>query len=212
MKYLSIAMIGLMLTLWIFFAVREFRAAIRKPGWLRVVRLFAATCIGVGGLGFFGTALVASSGVHLSFEWPVGYATDVVSTKDNYFVVPHTPSGRVQVYDSKWKFVRGWSVEAGAGTFNLYITDTNHIHVVTARRQMHYVYDLGGEMLSSENYSSKGMNYSSFPKEGDSYLVPTPAWLWVFTSPFYSWLTGMIGIGLFVVIDKVKRKKRTHNL
>ena len=48
-----------------------------------------------------------------------GFAKGVVSTEDHYFVVPHTPSGRVQIYDSNWKFLWGWNVEAGAGTFKL---------------------------------------------------------------------------------------------
>ena len=209
MKYLSSIMVGTLLTAWILFAVVEFRSATKAHGWRRFIRLLAATCVGIGGLGFFGTGIIAIGALKPlpnSFEWPIGYATGVVSTKDNYFVVPHTPSGRVQIYDSNWRFVRGWNVDAGAGTFKLHITDTNRIHVVTARMQMHYVYDLNGKMISSESYSGTGGSYSSFPKEGDSYLVPTPVWLWVFTSPFYSWLAGAIGIGLFILQDRMRRK------
>lgn len=209
MKYLSSVMIGMMLTVWILFAVVEFRSATKAHGWRKFVRLFAAMCIGVGSLGFFGTALIAIGALNqlpTSFEWPVGYATGVVSTKDNYFVVPHTPSGRVQIYDSNWRFLRGWNVDAGAGTFKLHITDTNRIHVVTARGRMHYVYDLNGKVVLIENYSATGRSYSSFPEEGHSYLVPTPVWLWSFTSPLYSWLTAVIGLGLFTLNDKLMRK------
>jgi hypothetical protein len=210
MKYLSSIMIAVMLAAWALLAVVEVRSATKAHGWRKFIRLLAAMCVGVGGLGFFGTALIAVGALNplpSSFEWPVGYATDVVTTKDNYFVVPHTPSERVQIYDSNWKFLRGWNVDAGGGTFKLHITDTNRIHVVTARGQMHYVYELNGNVVSSEKYSAAGRSYSSFPEEGDSYLVPTPVWLWVFTSPFYSWLTAAIGLGLFALNDKMKRKR-----
>jgi hypothetical protein len=209
MKYLSSIMIGVMLTVWLLFAVMEFRSATKAHGWRKFIRLLAAMCIGVGGLGFFGTSFIAIGALNQlpgSFEWPIGYATGVVSTKDNYFVVPHTPSGRVQIYDSKWRYLRGWNVDASAGTFKLHVTDTNRIHVVTARRQMHYVYDLNGNVVSSEHYLATGRSYSSFPEEGGSYFVPTPVWLWVFTSPFYSWLTAAIGLGLFALNDRLKRK------
>jgi hypothetical protein len=209
MKYLSSIMIGLVLTVWIFVAVKEFRSATKDRGWQRCIRWIAATCMAVGASGFFGTALVAIGALKQlpnSFEWPIGYATGVVTTRDNYFVVPHTPSGRVQIYDSNWRFLRGWRVEAGAGTFKLHITDTNRIHIVTARTRMHYTYDLQGELLSSEIYPATGSGYSSFPTGGRPYLVPTAAWLWVFTSPFYSWLTAAIGLGLFILNEKMKWK------
>jgi hypothetical protein len=215
MKYFSIILIGLMLAVWLFGAVKEFRSASKDRSWWKFVRMIAATFMGIGALGFFGTALVAIGGFRqlpASFEWPVGHSKGVVSTKDNHFVVPHTPSGRVQVYDRNWKFLRGWNVDAGAGTFTLHISDTNHINVVTARRQMHYVYDLHGKLLSSENYSVAGSRYGSFPNVGESYFVPTSFWLLVFTSPFYSWLMIAAGFGLFFLQHKMRRTDQPKKL
>ena len=101
----------------------------------------------------------------------MGYASGVVSTKDHFFVVPHTPSGRVQVYDRNWKFVRGWHVDAGGGTFKLSASQADRVEAITARGQWHYVFDLSGKLLSKENYTPR--SYSSFSNEGGSHLVPT---------------------------------------
>ena len=147
-----------------------------------------------------------------SGELPVGFVNGVVSTKDGYFVVPHTPFGRVQIYDRDWKFVRGWNVDASAGTFSLFVTDTNRIHVVTARRQKHFEFDLNGKLLTETTYAETGTNYSSFKMGGDAYVVPTPWFLWVFSSPLFSWSSAALGLGLFAVKDKViartKRKQK----
>jgi len=212
MKYISIAICFFILVVWLFGAASEFWSAKRQSSWQRILGFLASTLIAIGALGFFGSALAAMGGLNWlsqSFEWPVGHATGVVSTKDGYRVVPHTASGRVQIYDSNWKFLRGWNVDAGAGTFKLFITDTNHIHVITARLNRHYVYDINGNLVSQESYPATGAGYSSFPSEGINCYVPTPIWLWVFTSPFYSWAVAMAGLGCFIAKDKItKRTKR----
>jgi hypothetical protein len=212
MKHVFTALVGMMLTIWLLFALKEFRLATKDRGWWRLLRLAATTLLALGALGFFGTAFFAFGSFNQlprSFEWPIGYASGVVSIAD-HFIVPHTPSGRVQVYDRNWQFLHGWGVDAGAGTFKLHITPTNRIHVITARRQMHYTYDLHGTLLASETYADHGQSYSSFPSEGGAYLVPTRLWLWTFTSPIYSWLVLAIGFGLFAIQDKLqpKRKKK----
>jgi len=200
----------MLLLAWLFGATQQILSARKERSWRRVVTVVAGTLMMIGALGFFGAALSAIGALNWlpsSFEWPAGYTKGVVSTADNYHLVPHTPSGRVQVYDRSWKFLRGWNVDAGAGTFKLYITDTNHIHVVTARGRMHYVYEISGKLLSSESYEETGANYSTFGSRGSSYAVPTPFWLYVFSSPFYSWLAAGAGIGLFVLRDKVFKRK-----
>jgi len=210
MKYISIIIGSAILAVWLFLAVSEVRSAMKQHSWSRAITFFGAAFIAIGAIGFFGSALAAMGAFNWlpsSFEWPVGHAHGVVSTKDHYFVVPHTPSGRVQLYDNNWKFLQGWNVDAGAGTFKLFITDTNHIHVVTARGQKHYAYDLDGHLLASATYPASGTGYSSFPSEGESYLVPTPVWLWVFSSPFFSWLAAAAGFGLFIARDKMQKRR-----
>jgi hypothetical protein len=40
-----------------------------------------------------------------------------------------------------------------------------------------------------------------------SHIVPTPVWLWTFTSPAYSWLAAMLGM-LLVLKEKIAQKKQ----
>ena len=114
--------------------------------------------------------------------------------------------GRVQVYDSHWKFVRGWHVDAGGGTFILRVLQGGRVEVLTARGEWRYVFELSGNLLSKEHYLSAA--YSSFPKEGQSRFVPTAPWLWVFSNPIYSWLSAAAGIGLLIASGKISLKKK----
>ena len=208
MHLLSIILILLILSVWMFFGVSSLYSVKKETGAKRWLIGLAAILVIVVALGFFGAALSASGGLNClpeSFEWPVGYASGVVSTKDHFFVVPHTPSGRVQVYDRNWKFVRGWHVDAGGGTFKLSASQADRVEAITARGQWHYVFDLSGKLLSKENYTPR--SYSSFSNEGGSHLVPAAPWLWVFSRPLCSCLSAIAGIRLFIAAEKLPRKK-----
>jgi len=209
MHLLSIILILLILSVWIFFGVRSLCSVKKETGRRRWLVGIGAIFAMIGALGFFGVALSATGGLNWlpeSFEWPVGFANGVVSTEDHFFVVPHTPSGRVQVYDSHWKFVRGWHVDAGGGTFILRVLQGGRVEVLTARGEWRYVFELSGNLLSKEHHLSAA--YSSFPKEGQSRFVPTAPWLWVFSNPIYSWLSAAAGIGLLIASGKISLKKK----
>jgi hypothetical protein len=208
MVVFSILIILFILSVWILTAVQQLFSAKKETGGKRWLVCVASILMAVGAIGFFGAALSSTGGLNWlpsSFEWPVGRANGVVSV-NGYFVVPHTPSGRVQIYDNHWKFIRGWHVDAGGGTFKLKTSDQDHIDVITARGQWHYIFDLSGKLLSKEQYSPAS-TYSSFRSEGQSYVVPTFPWLWVFSNPFYSWLSGILGIALFIAKDKISGRK-----
>jgi hypothetical protein len=202
----------LILVVWLFFAGKTLLSARKETGVNRLVSIVAPIFLTIGALGFLGAGLFACGGgkwLPNSFEWPVGAADGVATTGDHYFIVPHTPVGRVQVYDCNWKFVRGWQVDANGGYFNLFVSDTNHVHVITARGRWHYAFDLAGKLLSKEQYPLAAKN--SFPVETASYNVPTAPWLWVFTSPVYCWLAAMIGMVMLVFKDRIHRKAKTTN-
>src|SRR5258708_1584085 len=100
MKYISIVMVSAMLVVWLFLAASEFLTAMKHHSLRRVITFFAATFIAIGAIGFFGSALAAMGAFNWlpsSFEWPVGHAHGVVSTKAHYFLLPYTPSWIGQV-------------------------------------------------------------------------------------------------------------------
>jgi hypothetical protein len=73
-------------------------------GWPRWLTITASCLLVLGGAGFFGAALSALGGLNwlpTRFEWPVGYTGGVVSSAEGLHVVPHDPTGRIQVYDAK---------------------------------------------------------------------------------------------------------------
>jgi len=134
----------------------------------------------------------------------------VVSTPEGFHIVPHTPSGRVQVYDADWTFLTGWYVDAFGGTFKLLAPVDGHIDVITARGDRHYVFDTGGQLISKSSYRPN--SYDSFPEVGVSAVVPTAPWLWVFSNPAISWAVLMIGFVPMIVIRLAdKRKAATHS-
>ena len=206
---MNIAVLVLILGVWLFAALTNFLSARKEAGPRRFLLLVAPFFLALGAIGFFGSALSATGGLNWlpkSFEWPIGSADGILETTDHFFVVPHSPSGRVQIYDSRWKFVRGWHVEAGGGTFRLFLSELNRINVVTSRGQWHYVYTLEGALLSAKHYPLG--SYDSFPEQGISHTVPTPLWLWTFTSPLYSWLAAMFGMLLLFLNDKIAPKSK----
>ena len=163
----------------------------------------------IGGLGFLGAAFSAAGGLRWlppDFEWPVGFANGVLTTLDGSHVVPHTPTGRIQVYDPDWKFVTGWFVNAGGGKFKIGLKGRSTIEVITARLQMRYLYTIHGYLLVSETY--KPRTYSDFAASNQSAVVPTHWWLWPFTTPFFSWIIGAVGMALIMFSDPWKKEQK----
>src|SRR5437773_3218687 len=100
----SIIVIWFILAVWLLLAVKQFLLATKADRWERLILYLAPFCLAIGAIGFFGSALSATGGLNwlpASFEWPVGTADNVVATADHFFVVPHTPSGRIQIYDDR---------------------------------------------------------------------------------------------------------------
>lgn len=171
-------------------------------GLKRWLTISSGVLIAVGGLGFFGNAVAGTGGflwLPKTFEWPVGYARNVLVLSDGSYVVPHKPINRIQVYDHDWKFKHGWWLKRrDIKVFALREADTNRVEVITSERR--YVYDASGNLVSEEPNESKVMTENS--ESVRDMWVPTRCWLLPFTGPFLSWLTMVIGFGLYSTAQK----------
>ena len=190
-------------------AVASSRSSSRRRGGSSWWFALAAICLmEVGAAGFFGCFLSAAGGLDWLpswFEWPVGYATGVATTAEGLHVVPHTDSGRIQIYDANWRFLTGWPVDAGARAFKVLPPANGRVEVITALGQWRYVFDMDGRLISKSTYEPQ--SYDSFPEEGKSVMVPTPPWLLVFSDPGISFAVTTSGMMMLVVVRIVAKLK-----
>jgi hypothetical protein len=194
--------------IWFFLVTRSIVRSFNRGGhatWLVAAMGFL---ILVGSGGFFGAGLSAMGIVKLpnSFEWPAGSVCGVRTNARGEHVVPLVPSGRVQLYDPNWRFLRGWHVNANGGEFEVECLENDQIGVYAGRGMRHYVFTENGEVVSSANYSSEP---SSIRNDWTCVVVPTSTIGWVFSSPFISWAVAVVGfIGLAIVGKLAERKVR----
>src|SRR3984957_4348023 len=100
---------------WMFLCVRGLAQALRAPDQAKWIAGLMYLLVLVGAGGFFAAALSATGIIKLpsSYEWPAGYVRGGVTTADGKYIVPLMPSGRLQIYDSQWHFIRSWKVGTG---------------------------------------------------------------------------------------------------
>jgi hypothetical protein len=207
LNFISI-LILLILAVWI---IQAIKIVFSQKGftWKSGLNFLASACLIIGAVGFFGSALSATTtlGPSQSFEWPIGNTDAALKCQDGTIVVPHEPSGRVQIYDQSLQFIRGWSVSASGGSFKLFPANDSTFFIYTARGNMKYHYDLNGNLLSSQKYSG------SYPKDSPetvSVSIPTPFYLQVFTHPFASWFVAVFGMLLLFITGEARKKNLTR--
>jgi hypothetical protein len=133
-----------------------------------------------------------------SFEWPAGFVDGVVALPGGSRAVPLEPSGRLQIYDPDWHYLRGWHIAAEGGPFKIADSQPGKIEVYTLRGRHHFTYSEDGQLLANETYTQP---YGYVPSEGTWQVVPTFPLLWPFSSPFLSVGLGVIG-GLVLGLSK----------
>lgn len=115
-------------------------------------------------------------------EWPVGWSGQVVTTPSGMHAVAHQNSGRIQVYDAGWRFVRGWSAASGGGMITRFEALPNDtIGIATARGPKWAVFDLQGRPVAQAcvPQTPPPPNWSG---QARSQWVPTWLWLLALTS------------------------------
>src|SRR2546423_1685308 len=116
MRYVSLVILALLGGTWGLFALMMFWQGLRSlRSWRGCIRIIGAILMIYAVAGFFGAGFSACGGLDWlgSFEWPIGYTSGVSRTPSGDLVVPHDPSGRLQIYDGDRRFLRGWRVGSG---------------------------------------------------------------------------------------------------
>ena len=194
----------------LFIAITRLLSPENKSTTNKYIERIAFLFVLIGIFGFFGSALSSLGAMNWlpkSFEWPIKYTSTAAKTNDGFYIVPHSPSGRIQIYDEKLKFIRGWPVYASGGVFKLNISENNLINAYTARGQWHYIFNLNGDLISKEKFTPK--TYDAFNSAGVYLSIPIAPWLIVFSHPFYSWILAIIGMIILIKLDKIMKRKKT---
>ena len=194
--------IAVFAAVWLSLAARGMLRGLRTTEGTKWIKggMYLLVLIGAGG--FFAAALSSTGILKLpsTYEWPAGYVRGVVTAPDGTHIVPLVPSGRLQIYDSQWHFIRGWNVDAGGGDFKVQCSSNAAIEIFTARSRNHYSFTQEGHLVSMEKSSEP---FSSAPDEGQYVMVPTAPLLWVFSSPFLSWGVAFVGFAGLAILKKI---------
>jgi hypothetical protein len=195
-------LIAVFAAFWLFLATRGMAKELKAPERTKWIKGGMYLLILIGAGGFFAAALSATGIIKMpgSYQWPAGYVRGVVTAADGKHIVPLMPSGRLQIYDSQWHFIRGWNVDAGGGDFKVRCSSDGVIEIFTARGQRHYSFTQDGLLISSQNLPEP---FSSLPNESQSVVVPTSPLLWIFSSPFLSWGVAVVGFVGLAVLKKM---------
>jgi len=144
---------------------------------------------------------------------------------------------RIQVYDKKGNFLKGWFVNT-TGIFDIWLGDDSFLHAVLARASSHDVFDLNGRLLKSAEVTSNEEEYRLFEKAGglneqdvfgNTYSIQSSEWFpkivkrtptgkefvlikdpfhfWLIKSPQPIWIVGLVGLIIIAVLVKVIKKK-----
>jgi hypothetical protein len=174
---------GLMMVLAVRVPKRYFTAEI-DLGWRRGPLFLGGLMFVVGVIGLVAPTFWLKM-LSPTDEYPAGWVDGVITTENGQRVVPLTHVGRLQVYDAEWNFLRGWFIgPGGGGAVALRPLKNDNFEVLTARGNYRYVFNTSGELISTGTYPGKDFPLSS----GESAVVPTPWWLWVFAGPLYWFL------------------------
>lgn len=181
----------------------------------------------IGTIGWFSLGLgFVKPNLH-GIELPLSRLNDIaVDSKDNIYCSSEAYN-RVQIYDKNGKFIRGWFLNSGGGSFQIDIDERDQIHVGTARGKRHYIYDLNGRLVKQvespgyyKELLNKNVSYCK-DKQGHTYdiqplsniyprvvkiagprekttFISTPIYKWLFMAPFPAWI--LFAVGMIILL------------
>ena len=165
-----------------------------------------------GTIGGYSQSLSRSGGLNglpRSWEWPVGSSDGVITMPDGTHVVPQIGPGRVQVYDSHWKFLRGWAIVSRGRDFKVIPTGPDRFDVFYYGSLWRKTYRLSGDLVASGTGPPGG--YDGVPNMGQRHSFHTAPWLLVFVGSFSSWFVGL-GVGVLALLQWWEARARSELL
>jgi hypothetical protein len=179
------------------------RRTIKRGGRSSWVAVAMWVLVLVGCIGFFaiGGAAAGILKVSNSFELPAGLVKGVAITAHGNRVAPLGSSGRLQLYDAKWKFLRGWHIESR--NFKVQCPPNGTIKVYTDKGHHLYTFTEQGELVGSTMYDG---DFESVPASDSYVAVPTSPVGWIFSHEFICLGVSFLGfLGLGIVEKKFVR-------
>jgi hypothetical protein len=163
----------------------------------RVIHWIASGFLVYGCVGFLGQLTAGAGGLAFippSFQWPVVWPETSARDLAGNSVVGLAPSGRIQTYDQRGAFVRGWFVPAGGGSFKLRTVGSGNVEVFTARGDKHLLFSPTGALLEESHYSPPELYDGIPPHDGAAAAVAAPWFLWPLASPLVAFLVYAAGL------------------
>jgi hypothetical protein len=169
-------------------------------------------------------------------KFPLGRIGGITINSDSNIYLAISNYSRIQKYNSKGEFVKGWFVNT-SGVFGIWVHN-GYIHAILARTHKHMVFDLNGKAIEDINITDKQEEHSLWEKAersvckdpyGNMYLVGHSKWSpivmkinpngeksVVIRNPFYfrlvrdpqpSWYLMIIGLLMSVVFGMLLKYK-----
>jgi hypothetical protein len=110
------------------------------------------------------SAICCGDSVDSYRELPLGHPASIAVDADGNIYCGLQFYGRVQKYDSRGQFIKGWFISASGGRFRLRVNEANQLEVATTRKATLFRFDTNGELL--EQRGSPGI-YTAFNSDTD---------------------------------------------
>jgi hypothetical protein len=193
-----------MLVVFLFAAVWNCIFMLRSVrGWRRWFVLPSSFLVAVGACGFFSQMISGVGGLDWlppSFEWPAGHPDDAITTANGTHIDLIKSAGRIQIYDSRWHFLRGWPVQS---VLRIRFLGDGSVEALT-KHQKGLVFDINGRLLSRRVYEvHESVHLLDSLPPCENVFVPTSPWLYIFSSPFVSWIVLMGGLAGWFVASRL---------
>lgn len=120
--------------------------------WFTIGAIGVATVLLSHAISSLGFRMLSSN-----IRFPLGGVSSLVIDQEGHLVVYSTDLSRLQIFNQKGDFLKGWYVPSASpmpGSSEMYLDEKQHIHLILLNEE-HYVFNFEGDVL--EHSSEKGI-------------------------------------------------------